>query len=165
MNSGWPSQRLSEARRSTAFITLHVARYSTDEEVAGYLKLLHEQGENDLRLALEKVEVGWVKISNALGYPVSIAREFKNPDGTRTIRIVTARQMALFEMLRNTRSADYPFGAMELKMPANGKDGEGRLLAALSIEFTDKGELELENLGTQPLRVMNMRREPDKPRN
>ena len=61
-------------RASTAFFTLHVNRYTTDEELNGYLAILHDQGEDALRSALEKAEVGFIKIANSLGYPIAVAR-------------------------------------------------------------------------------------------
>ena len=67
----------------------------------------------------------------------------------------------MFESLRHTRSTDYPFGLVELVMPMDGK-GEGRLWAAVSLEFTAEKRLEVKNYGTQPFRVMQIRRKASK---
>ena len=143
-------------RGSSAFFTLHVDRYTTDEELAGFLTILRDQGEHELRLALEKVEVGFVKIANSLGYPVAIAREHRTEKG-RVLRFATARQIAMFESMRNTRSLDYPFGMLELVMPDDGK-GEGQLAAAVSVEITPEKRLEMTSYAHAPYKVLQVRR-------
>jgi hypothetical protein len=60
---------------------------------------------------------------------------------------------------------DYPFGLMELVLDANGKKGSGTFIAACKIDMkrdkkTGKYQLELENFGTYPNKVMGaMRRD------
>ena len=64
--------------------------------------------------------------------------------------------MAYFEVWRGLRSQDHPFGVAEIRLDANGKGG-GRLIAAAEIDFTQEGGLEIESLGVQPFRLMQVK--------
>ena len=57
---------------------------------------------------------------------------------------------------------DYPFGIMEIILDAKGK-GSGTFIAACKIDLkldkkTNKYQLELENFGTYPHKVMGVMR-------
>lgn len=137
---------------NSAFVTIRVDEYSTDEEVAVLANLLARQGQDAVEDALRDIEKGWIRIGPSLGYPLSIARSF-TVDGGRIIRVVTDRPIMMFESRRGLRSKDYPFGIVELRLDAEGK-GSGRLLAAAQAEITPEGKLDIESYGLEPFRLV-----------
>jgi hypothetical protein len=138
---------------TSAFVTIRINEFTTDEEVAGFVKLLAEEGQDALEDALWDLDIGWIRIGGSLGYPLSIARSF-DVDGERVIRVVTDRPIQMFESMRGLRTKDYPFGIIELRLDENGK-GEGRLIAAAQAEMAE-GKLEIESYGTEPFRLISM---------
>lgn len=144
--------------KSSVHFTLHVTEYATNEEIAKHAQTLIEKGSRGLEKVLWKLDRGWVKIDTSLGHVVGVARSFDTEDGGRVIRVVTDRPIQLYEVRRGLRSVDYPFGVIELTLDADGK-GEGRLIAAAKLEFTEEGGLEIEQLGTRPFRLMKMKKQ------
>ena len=62
----------------------------------------------------------------------------------------------MFEVMRGLRSKDYSLGVIEIIIDSEGK-GEGRLIAAAKAEFNRDGKVEVEGLGTQPFRLLQVR--------
>jgi len=141
--------------QSTAHFTLHIDEYATDDEIAQHSAVLAEEGARGLEKVLWKLDRGWVRIGTSLGHVVGVARSI-DTDGGRIIRVVTDRPIQLFEVRRGLRSLDYPFGFIELELDADGK-GEGRLVAAAKLRFTEDGTLEIVQLGTRPFRLMKVK--------
>ena len=123
--------------------------------------MLAEKGPNGLEKAMRKIDKGWIRVGSSLGYHVSVTRTF-DTGGGRTIRVATDRPIQMFEVMRGLRSLDHPFGIVELQLDANGR-GEGRLIAAAEVGFTKEGVLEIESFGTQPFRLLQVKKhEPKK---
>jgi len=133
-----------------------VNRYTTDEEVDQLAALLKEKGQDALRRAMEKLDVGRVNPVGSTGNQIAVAR--KKQVGTETvITIVTARIMPFVELYRNGRSTDYPFGFIQVKL--NDKsEGGGQILVAAKIRFDKKKQhYEIESLGNQYIKAVNVR--------
>ena len=145
---------------TSARFTLHIDEYTTDEEASELLQVLAEQGPGGLERAMRKVEKGWIRIGSSLGYPVSVTRTFDTESG-RIIRVATDRPIQMFEVWHGLRSLDHPFGVLELRLDANDK-GEGRLIAAAEVGFSKEGSLEIESLGTQPFRLLQVKKQEPK---
>lgn len=63
------------------------------------------------------------------------------------------------EAVNRPRTYDYPFTLIELRMNGNG-EGEGKLALATKIRVTRDGKtIELENYGTQPIALNEVRRQ------
>ena len=88
---------------------------------------------------------------------MAIAREADTAEGKR-IHLVTARWMSFSELRRSERSTDYPYSWVELNLDAEGT-GQGKVFLAFKPKFTKDNTLEIESLGNQPLRLLNVRRE------
>lgn len=73
--------------------------------------------------------------------------------------IATDRYISFWEARNQPRSIDYPFTVIEIHMKADGT-GEGKMSIATKVT-TDKkrGTIILENYGTQPVRLNEVRRE------
>lgn len=144
--------------QATDFFTLHIDGYSSDKEIAGLLQALKNKGQSGLQEALwETREKGWFRIGTNLGYHAAVIRATPTPDGGKIIRVFTDRPIQFYELRNSTRSRNYPFGFIEIKVGPDGK-GEGRMIAAASARVTEAG-VELENFDVQPLRIQNLRRE------
>lgn len=143
-----------------AHFTLHVDEYAGAEEIQQLHTLLAEKGSRALEKALWKLDRGWIRIGHSLGYPLSVVRSWETEDG-RVIRAITDRPIQFFELRRGLRSADYPFGIIELKL---GRDdqGEGTLIAAAQVELTKEGTLEIESYSIQPFKLMQVKKETQK---
>jgi len=135
---------------------LRITKYTTDEEVNELATLLKEKGQDALRSALEKRDVGRINRTGSTGNQIAVAR--KRQVGSDTvITIVTARQMSFAELYNSGRSVNYPFGYLQVKF--NGKDpGTGQIMAAAKIRFDKKkGNYEIESFGNQYIKATNVR--------
>jgi len=149
-------------RGTTTFFLLQIDKWGTEEEAANYLQILKDKGQKALVEAFwDAKEVGYVRVGNKLGYPIIFAREIPQADGGRVVRAFTDRPIQFFEAMNNTRSRDYPLAIIEIVFPKEGK-GEGIVIPAAQAGFDDKGQLGIENRGTQPFKLLNMTAKPVK---
>lgn len=139
-------------------VEIHIERWTTDAERKTLVDLLagasfKSGGQARLLEALQKVKprTGFIRTSNSLGWDLRYARETMLPDGTRQIVIATDKPVSFLAAATQSRSMDYPFTFVEMRMKPNDK-GEGRLLAATAIDVKN-GRLELENYGQEPVRL------------
>jgi hypothetical protein len=149
-------------------IDIAIERWSTDEERASLIDLLagasfKAHGQDRLLKALQKItpRVGYIRTANSLGWDIQYAREHVLPDGIRQIVIATDKPVSFLAAARNSRSMDYPFSFVEMRMKPNDK-GEGRLLVATAVDVKN-GRLELENYGQEPVRLTSITEHRKKP--
>ena len=133
-----------------------ITKYTTDEEVNNYAEILKEKGQDALRRALEKQDVGRINPVGRTGNQIAVAR--KRQEGSDTVlTMVTARNMPFIELYQGGRTTDYPFGFLQVKLPPNGP-GTGQIMAAAKIRFNQKkGHYELESYGNQYIKAVNVR--------
>jgi hypothetical protein len=142
--------------RSSEYLTLRIVELSPDEEVAHLLEVLQDGGQDALLRELWSTRAkGWVKIGNGLAYDLAVIRSIETENG-RVIRALTDRPIQMIEYFRPTRSRNYPFGIIELRLDADGK-GSGSLVLAAQAEFTADGSLKVKSFGIEPLRVLKVR--------
>jgi hypothetical protein len=141
----------SGPKAGTIDITLE--RLTTAEERDNLIAAFVEGGQDKLLPALQKVKprVGFIRSPNSLGYDLQYAWRIVNSDGTSRIIIATDRPVSFFEASRNTRTMDYPFTIIEMRLDAKG-EGEGRMAAGTKISKSKDGKtIELENYGISPV--------------
>jgi hypothetical protein len=139
-------------------LTVVVDAYSTDAEVLDLVATLKAKNGTDKVLnKLHKMNKGRVSPAARLGTNLAVVRAHQLETG-RVIRMVTDRPIGFFEAYNSTRSRDYPFSVIELRLDKDGK-GEGTLLVATKIKFNKENMLEIENYGRDPVRLVNVRRE------
>jgi hypothetical protein len=149
--------------KTATFLTVQADSWTSDSEILEYARILKEKGQDELLKVLWKAKtVGWIRIGSDLGHQVSIIRSIADKDGGRIIRVLTDRTIQFSEAMRDTRSSDYPFGIIELKIDKEG-NGEGVLIAAASIAFDEQNVLQVKNYGTKPFKVFKVRTEVAKP--
>ena len=140
----------------TASFDFRITRYTTDQEVEELANILKTQGQDGLRRAMEKLDVGRINPVGSTGTQISVARKRQTPDGT-ILTIVTPRNMSFVELYNSGRSVDYPFGYVRFTLNEKG-EGTGQIMAATKITFNKKKDLvELESFGNQYLKATNVR--------
>lgn len=152
------------SRGTATFFTLQVDRWGTEEEAQAYLKILKEKGQEALIEAFRDAESsGFIQVGSHLGYPIIFARVIPTAEG-RMVRAFTDRPIQFFEARNSLRSLDYPLGIIEIRFdPKNkGGKGEGALAPAVSAKFDDKGQLEVEQYGSTPFKLLNITAKPVK---
>jgi hypothetical protein len=143
---------------STALVHIDIERWSTPEELENLKSVFAESGEEALLDAVRDTKrVGSIRTTHTLGHDLRFAFQTALPDGARRIVIGTDRRTGFFETANRTRSLDYPYSVVEMRVDANGK-GQGRLIAAgRMMEFGEK--VEIENYSTTPIRLMQVKAE------
>jgi hypothetical protein len=145
---------------NTATVDFTIERWSTDAERKTLLSLIPEEHKDPQKLvrALQDMKsVGSLRTPQTLAWDLRYARQFKDAEGGRRIVLVTDRPIGFREAANSNRSMDYPFTILEIRL--NAKDeGEGRIFGGSKI-YVEKGELVVENWGTQPTRFNNIKKQ------
>jgi hypothetical protein len=153
-------------------VEIVIERWTGDDERKGLLELVggtsfKDGGQDKLLKALQdvKVRTGYIRTPNSLGWDLKYAKEFHQADGTRQIVVATDKPVSFFAARNSSRSLDYPFTFVEMRIkPPDAKGeakGEGKLLAATAVSYAT-GKLELENYGQEPVRLTTITQEKDK---
>jgi hypothetical protein len=157
-NHGGPLSNFFQA----GWFKITVDRYSTDDEAKALLSALKNGGQ---KLLLEKLwdmkVIGRISVGGSMGFPLVFARSRTTPDGGRVIRFLTNRGIAPAEFYNATRSTQYPFGFIEIFLPA-GEKGYGSLIPMAQVEMSPSGQLSVESFGIMPFRLLDVDVKPGK---
>jgi len=137
-------------------LDIRIEEYTSDEEAMRLVTLLKDEGQDALRLELEKIKKGKISPRGQVGTDIAVARLIET-ETARIIRIFTARPMSFIELRRSGRSRDYPFGLIELMVDRDG-NGQGAVVVSAQIKFNKENSLELESLGNQYVKLSNVRK-------
>ena len=78
------------------------------------------------------------------------------PNGGEKVVLGVDRYMSFLEIRNQPKSVDYPFTLVQLHLDKDMTKSEGKLAAFTMITFDKKKQaLELENYGTEPVRLAN----------
>jgi hypothetical protein len=149
-------------------IRINIDRWSTPSQRQHLIEtFLEKGGQNALLKELDKQpELGRFNFPGyfgpdpnnimRLGTDIRYARNFAGEDGGRRIVIITPRIIGFREEVNQPRTTDYPFTLFEMRFDAAGK-GQGKMAYATKIKFDkNKNNVELENYGTEPVRLNNL---------
>ncbi len=152
-------------------LEITVTRWSTDEERKALVDSLAQNGqEKTVDLLRKQKETGFARTQSGAGmqgWPSSrlhYAHESQK-DGKRVVVLVTDRNMSVAEEMRQDRSVDYDVSAIVMELePVTGdkkliEKGQGTYYAAVKLSFDKDNKLKVEYLGTQPVRLTDIRRE------
>lgn len=146
------------AGRNTATVDIAIDHWSTEQERDRLLASLKEKGSDGLLKDLQNAdEVGYIRTASSLGYPLRFAYQSALPGGGRRILIATDRRMSFFELTRNSRTRDYPFTIVELRLGPNG-EGEGKLMPLARVTQYPDDVVEIETYDSQPVRLTNVKK-------
>lgn len=141
-------------------VDIVIERWSTTTERQTLVDAFMPKGDADkLLTALQKTRrVGYIRFPNTVGYDLHYSREVPGEDGGRRILIATDRRIGFQEASRQPRTMDYPFTLIEMRLNKDN-EGEGKMSVATKISLSkDKNQLELENYGSEPVRLNNIRK-------
>ena len=148
-------------RMNATLVDLHVTRWSSEDERKQLLDILVEKGQDRLLRALQEMpRAGTIKTPDSLTYDLRYARSTVADDGGEQIVLVTDREIAMWETATMSRTLQYPFMVIELRLDKSGR-GEGKLTVATKLSVSRNGQIVMENYGTQPVRLSNVKREID----
>jgi hypothetical protein len=135
-----------------------ISRWTTDEEEKQLFGVLQQKGPRAMLDALQKLDkVGWVRSQGGLSHELRYARQKLAQGGGREITLMTDRIMGFWELAQSSRSKDYPFTVIQLKLDENNK-GEGTMMIATKIEI-QAGVLVFEDLSSTPARLLSVTKE------
>lgn len=143
--------------------TLTISGYTSDEDYQRYSDELKEFKQDGLLKAIRKDKKGWVAVSGQTAHDINVIRTSPAENGKRKVTILFERWIQMYEVRQGTRSVDYPFAFGEFFVDEKGK-GEGTFIPMAKIRYkvdkkTGKKEIDLENFGAYPARVILEKRD------
>jgi hypothetical protein len=147
-------------------LTMNVDEWTSVEERKRLLDVFKEGGSEALMKELRKMKAGYIVPPAFARWPsweVDVASSIPQPDGGRIVRLFTERPIVFGEAYYSTRSTDYEFGIVELKLNADG-EGEGVTIPAAKLSLDKEGQLVVETLPytTGPQKLLGVREWKDK---
>jgi hypothetical protein len=142
----------------TQLLKITIDRWSTDAECNQLTEALKANGQQGLLKALQQLPaIGFIRTPNSLGYELRYARLDTLKDGGQRVFVLTDRYVSFVELTNQSRSLDYPFTMIEMRLKPNG-EGDGQMSVATSITQADN-VLIVENYGVEPIQLTSVRRE------
>jgi hypothetical protein len=147
-------------RGAAGMVEIRVDRWSTEAERNRLMETLVDKGPEKLLDAIGDVKpVGTIKTPGSLAYDLRFARRTPLADGGERVILVTDRRIGFWEQFNSTRSSDYPFTVIELRLDNHG-EGEGKMSLATKITADKENNIVvLENYDLQPVLLNNIKRE------
>ena len=150
---------------ANGILEITIDKLSTPEERKKLLDTVVAKGQEKLLSELQKAPVkgriripGWTGAdpnNYRTGWNLRYAWHEPLPEGDEKIVLGVDRYMSFLEIRNQPKSVDYPFTLVQIHMKANGT-GEGKLAAFTMITWDKKKQvLEIENYGTEPVRLAN----------
>ncbi len=133
-------------------VMITIERWSTPEERQQLVDAFSEGGQGKLFEVLTKMPgVGYIRLPTQTDWAFHYAYQFPTGDGGRKIIIATNRKVGFQGAYSYSRSIDYPFELIQMKLDAEDK-GEGKVSFAVTfrLEMLDGSGIELGNDGTIP---------------
>jgi hypothetical protein len=116
----------------TAFnVDVNITRWSTPEEREAIITTLMENPTKLLEVLQKMPVVGRLTSPGSVGWELRYAT-ISQTGGTDRIVLLTDRPMGFAETASRSRTTQYPFTVIEMRVPPNG-DGEGRIMVAAQI--------------------------------
>lgn len=149
-------------------VEIVIERWTTDAEREALVDLVKQttpnpNSQDKLVDALQDIKprTGFFRMKDRLGWDLKYAYQRQLPDGGRQIVIATDKPVSFFAARNQTRTMDYPFSFIEMRFPAGGTEGEGKVLGQTSLAVKD-GQLEIEIWGQEPTRLTTITQQKPK---
>ena len=150
---------------ANGILEITIDKWSTAAEREKLLETVVAKGQEKLLSELQKAPVkgriripGWTGAdpnNYRTGWNLRYAWHEPLPEGGEKIVLGVDRYMSFLEIRNQPRSVDYPFTLVQIHMNKDGT-GEGKLAAFTMITWDKKKQaLEIENYGTEPVRLAN----------
>jgi hypothetical protein len=141
-------------------VEIVVTQWSPAAQRDRLLRVLFDQGAEKLLDTLQDLpRVGYFKTPETLAYDLRYAQRTPLEDGGERVVLATDRYVRFWEAARSSRTLDYPFTVIEMRLDGSGR-GEGKMsIAAKVIGDKQSNTVVLENWGTQPVMLTDVRRQ------
>jgi hypothetical protein len=140
-------------------MNIYIEQTSTSGEISELLGILQSKGQDGLVRALEKLnDKGRVAPIGSTGTGMKAITIRSAANGGQHIVLATTRWLSFTELIRGTRSKDYPIGIVVLDVDKDGK-GTGSFAPLCKVKFNKAKELVIEHYGQKPFRLANVKRE------
>jgi hypothetical protein len=148
-------------RSASIGFTLTLESKTSDEEALKYLNILATQGQDEFLGAIRKNNLGYIAATGQTRRDLLVVREHII-EGQRRIIAAFERWQGFYEVRGGYRSTDYPFSIIEIVFDQKGK-GSGTFIGLAQVTMkkdkkTEKYNLEIENFGSFPAKVMGVMR-------
>src|SRR5262245_16496114 len=139
-------------------VDIEINRWSSDAERDALAKTFLEKGPQKLLDAVQDSKpVGYIKTPQTLAWDLRFARQNQLDEGVTQILLLTDRPIGFAEARNQTRTMDYPFTLIDLRIKKDGT-GVGKAAVATKIIYNKKKNVvELENYSSEPVRLNNIK--------
>lgn len=135
--------------------TLRIDRVTPQQEVDRYLEALRRGGQDGLKKAIYGKKVGSVQVGTGLARDANAIWVTDDGEGKK-ITVLFERWIRFGELRRGARSVDYPFTYIDIFLDEKGR-GEGTLIPAARVRIRSSGDLDIENFGAYPAKLVNLK--------
>jgi len=141
-------------------VEIAIERWSTDAERDQLIATLVQKGPEKLLDTLRKMpRAGYIRTPNSIGYDLHYARKMPMDEGGDQIVLATDRYIGFWEAANRPRTFDYPFALIETRVGRDGV-GEGKMSLFTKVTYDKKkNQIVLEDYGSQPVLLTQLRRE------
>ena len=148
-------------RSVTVGFNLTLTGRTSNEQALQYLNVLASEGQDGLLKAMGKNDLGYIAATGQTRRDLLAVREAMI-NGKRRIIAVFERWIGFWEARGGYRSEDYPFSIIEIFFDEKGR-GTGTFIGLAQLKMkedkkTEQLQLEIENFGSFPAKVMGVMR-------
>lgn len=138
-------------------VEIKVNRFTTDAARDRLMSIFRKDGGSGLLKVLQaEPPVGTISTPGSLSYDLRYARALPGEEGGRRLVLATDRPIGFMEAQNSSRTLDYPFTLIELRLDKDGR-GEGKLSYATKLTLKDN-VLVIENYANQPVMLNDVRK-------
>jgi hypothetical protein len=141
----------------TAQVELAVTRWSPPEDLDRLLAAMKDTQRAVAETLRDFEPAGTIRTPASLSYDLRYASQEAVEGGGRQIILLTDRPISQAEVMRQSRSLDYPITLIELNVDANG-EGEGKLYTATRLYTNETRGLFVRQYASNPVMLKELRR-------
>jgi hypothetical protein len=143
-----------------ARVEIDLNRLSSPDQRSEFLQRLKTDGQDALLEALRKASsVGTIRFDTNLAWDLRYAMMRPGPANPVQLFLATDRPMSITEVWNQPQYSDYPFTLINLELGADLK-GKGTMILAARITGEETGRfVHVENYGSQPVQLNDLRAE------
>ena len=147
----------------TARVEINLNRLSTPDQREAFLQQLRQDGQGALLEALRKApSVGTIRFDTELAWDLRYATVKSGPENTVQLSLATDRPMSFREVWNQPEYSEYPFTLINLELGPDLK-GKGTMILAAQIRGDETGRfIHVENYGSTPVQLNDLRGEIDR---
>lgn len=137
-------------------VQITISRWSTADERQGLLRVLMEEGADELINALrDEEETGFIRTGSEIGGRLKYAFEFRD-GGRRQIIAAMPQQIAAFVVSGAPVVAGHQFTLVNLEFDENGQ-GQGTLWLTARLGYdNESNRITIQSLSSEPIRLTNL---------